>query len=201
MLKIRTKQSYKLIHQNIHRSITVINSISSKRELAPVLFNLYVNNMIWPSKISTSCIYIGWAWNPCFVSCKIVLLPTSEAGLCKILNVFDNSIQEGLSVNHDKSKITIFNLIYFYFIFLKKAFQTEAGWGGIEQVAHCKYLGVIFSYNLTWKAHVHSATEIARTYKCSFNIFFYLKGGQYVSAAIEAFNAKIISQVLSGAGI
>lgn len=59
----------------------------------------------------------------------------------------------------------------------------------------------MFISNFAWKAWVHSAAEISKTITNVLLRFFYSKGGQYVPVAIEAFSAKIMSQVLFWAGI
>lgn len=69
----------------------------------------------------------------------------------------------------------------------------------VEQVKSFKYLGIHFSYNLSWTCHRNAVLSTAKTMsQAIIRFFFYHKGGSFVPAALKVFNAKTISQILYG---
>lgn len=70
--------------------------------------------------------------------------------------------------------------------------------GVIDQVKTYKYLGIHFSYNLTWITHRNAALNAARMSLHAILRFFYKKGGRHIPAALKLFKAKALPQILYG---
>lgn len=68
----------------------------------------------------------------------------------------------------------------------------------IEQVKTFRYLGLLFSYNLSWVSQrnaVHMAASISAQ---AIGQFFFSKGGAFIPAALQIFTAKTITQIMYG---
>ncbi|CAI5783693.1 Hypothetical predicted protein, partial [Podarcis lilfordi] len=70
--------------------------------------------------------------------------------------------------------------------------------GYLEKVKAFKYLGLIFTYNLSWTTHLQSAFLAATTTSNAIVRFYHQKGGKHLPAAIQIFNAKVVPKLLYG---
>ncbi|CAI5774322.1 Hypothetical predicted protein [Podarcis lilfordi] len=100
---------------------------------------------------------------------------------------------EALNINYKKSKV-----LHFTRSRKLKLEPLKITGGYLEKVKAFKYLGLIFTYNLSWTTHLQSAFLAATTTSNAIVRFYHQKGGKHLPAAIQIFNAKVVPKLLYG---
>ncbi|CAI7935382.1 Hypothetical predicted protein, partial [Podarcis lilfordi] len=129
-----------------------------------------------------------------FYADDAVILSRTAADLANAVNAFTAYCKaEALNINDKQSKFLLFTR--------SRKLQLEPlkiiG-GYLEKVKAFKYLGLIFTYNLSWTTHLQSAFLAATTTSNAIVRFYHQKGGKHLPAAIQIFNAKVVPKLLYG---
>uniref|UniRef100_A0A803TV69 ribonuclease H n=1 Tax=Anolis carolinensis TaxID=28377 RepID=A0A803TV69_ANOCA len=180
------------VQGNLSKPIAVNRGVRQGCILAPILFNLYLNDLAahvslpngHPPKISSTNIpLLLYADDAALISYTMV-------GLKRVLRAFYEYCEKNqLKINYSKTKIMIFS---------KKRARHNwyIGENLIQQVSSFKYLGVTFQASGSWGCHQKMAIQNALSSSKAIIRFFYTKGGQYIPAAIKVFQAKVTAQLL-----
>ncbi|CAI7935371.1 Hypothetical predicted protein, partial [Podarcis lilfordi] len=118
----------------------------------------------------------------------------TAADLANAVNAFIAYCKaEALNINYKKSKV-----LHFTRSRKLKLEPLKITGGYLEKVKAFKYLGLIFTYNLSWTTHLQSAFLAATTTSNAIVRFYHQKGGKHLPAAIQIFNAKVVPKLLYG---
>uniref|UniRef100_A0A670IUV5 ribonuclease H n=1 Tax=Podarcis muralis TaxID=64176 RepID=A0A670IUV5_PODMU len=164
--------------------------------LAPLLFNLYLHDALSPLKLATKYPphLAGHPVASLFYADDAVILSRTAADLANAVNAFIAYCKaEALNINYKKSKV-----LHFTRSRKLKLEPLKITGGYLEKVKAFKYLGLIFTYNLSWTTHLQSASLAATTTSNAIVRFYHQKGGKHLPAAIQMFNAKVVPKLLYG---
>ena len=121
-----------------------------------------------------------------------VLLSTTKSGLIELLSAFaDFCSKNDLTINTDKSKILTVSKSW-------KCTSWKINGKPIEQVKSFRYLGLLFHYKLNCSYHRKVADSLPMNQFPTLVHFHFHIGHQYVSVAVQVFQAKITNQLLFG---
>ena len=179
---------------SLTQRIPMIKGVKQGCLLAPSLFNLFLSDLpIHLSRIHGHAPKLDSQPVPLLLYADdAVLLSFSKVGLKRLLSSFASYCnQNSLSINFEKSKILVFSKSW-------KCFHWKVEGKVIEQVKTFRYLGVLFHYKLSWSTHRKHSLALAKNQLSAVSRFHYQKGNQFVPAAIQVFQAKIITQLLYG---
>lgn len=154
--------------------------------LAPTLFNLFLNDMAaaldhsdcHPPKLGSRRTAL------LLYADDAVLLSQTRRGLFNLINKsLAYFTLNKLQLNFTKSKIMVFAKTW-------SPHRWTFANGVIDQVKTYKYLGIHFSYNLTWITHRNAALNAARMSLHAILRFFYKKGGATYTSCLEVIQGQ-----------
>uniref|UniRef100_A0A670JKF7 Reverse transcriptase domain-containing protein n=1 Tax=Podarcis muralis TaxID=64176 RepID=A0A670JKF7_PODMU len=176
---------------DLTNSIPINKGVRQGCILAPCLFNLFISDMRAPlvnSSPSTHAPRLADYRCPLLLYADdAVILSYTRVGLTRALKIFATYCQlNQLTINHVKSKILIFARS-------RRLYEWKLGGAKIEQVLKFQYLGVIFQYNLGWKAQIQHLLNKAKTLSYALLRFFFSDGALHVPSALKVFKAKVVA--------
>lgn len=192
VLHVRTSSNGHLIGP-----VPVCKGVKQGCILAPVLFNFYINDMVnclsspdfHAPKLADKSISV------LLYADDAILLSRTRIGLNRLIGEFSAYCRrEQLVINYQKTKIMVFARKH-------RQYSWRMDNQTIEQVKAFKYLGIVFQSTGSWDVHQKCAKEKAAQSIKMLSRFFYTKGGRYIPAALEVFQAKPLAQLLYGAQI
>ena len=138
--------SVKVLQNQLSESFSSEIGVKQGDNLSPTLFNLFLNDLVDSSTFDRNFsdpVSLGsYRFNCLLYADDIVLLSKSEAGLQSCLDSLSMYCKKwGLTINHDKSKVMIFNAAGR--LYSKDNFCIDGE--SLSVVKEYKYLGIIFS--------------------------------------------------------
>ncbi|CAI5777917.1 Hypothetical predicted protein [Podarcis lilfordi] len=176
----------KALRRRIRKMVRIIKSSNDPQTRAKLIdIKRTYRNMIHCKKQQ----YIFEAW-----STLRSAVERTAADLANAVNAFIAYCKaEALNINYKKSKV-----LHFTRSRKLKLEPLKITGGYLEKVKAFKYLGLIFTYNLSWTTHLKSAFLAATTTSNAIVRFYHQKGGKHLPAAIQIFNAKVVPKLLYG---
>ena len=177
--------------------IPVKKGVKQGCTLAPLLFNLFINDVVQklegpeytPPSIGLTKVSI------LLYADDMILISRTRIGLKRLLNNLGIYCKgEGLIINYSKTKVMVFRR-------KPKKFTWSILDKPIEQCSTYKYLGILFSETLSWKAHLAITRMMALKTMGAILNFFHTKGGSLIDPALKLFTSKVIPYLLYGVEI
>ncbi|XP_042296775.1 uncharacterized protein LOC121916078 [Sceloporus undulatus] len=179
------------IQGNLTKPIPVYKGVRQGCILAPLLFNLYLNDLSAFISLEAHHSKLAAVSIPLLLYADdAVLLSFSKIGLRQILRAFGGYCEENcLTINYSKTKIMVFSKN-----------QRRSKWTlnghSLEQVKTFKYLGITFQSSRGWTSQRSAVIQSAKNSAMALVRFFYTRGGQFLPAAMKVFQAKVLPQLL-----
>ena len=177
---------------NLTENITTTRGVKQGCVLAPTLFNLFLNDLSphladidsHCPKLNNTPVYL------LLYADDMVLISRTKIGLRRLVLATIEYLESNLlQLNYDKSKILVFEKRW-----------TPRFWSfngkPIQQVKFFNYLGLTFSYRLTWIQQRSKVIKSAKLLANSILRFTLIQGNSYIPAAIKVFNTKVTPHLL-----
>ena len=162
--------------------------------LAPLLFNLYINNIVerlfGPRFVSPT---LGDQKRSILLYADdMALISLTKIGMQRLLQQLGAYCKdEALNINYDKTKVMVFRK-------RAKKFSWSVLGNSISQCMSFKYLGITFSENLNWKLHLATIRASATSLVGAILKFYYTKGGFLIDPVLKLYKCKVIPHLLYG---
>lgn len=145
---LENREQCVLINEYMSKFMTLTAGVPQGSTLGPLLFNLYVNDIV---NITTQATFIIYADDT-----SIFVQSNSPDELCQMANATLHKINlwstaNSLKINSTKTKAVVFTPFQKR---LNYQFCVRIGSNNIEVVSEVKTLGVIFNQHLSWNSHV-----------------------------------------------